>query len=195
MAQELALKKYYLLKKDALLEQKNNLEKQLVLQDKADKFLHSFIQNPSYFELIADQIPGSDSDWTIETYNTNPFYPEQKIFKCPSGHMVRSKSEVFIDMALTQQGIPFRYEAEMLIGTHAYYPDFTIKHPLTKELIYWEHLGKMDDADYAEAAFNKLKVYYDHGLIPGSNLILTFESKIKPFTFNEASLTLRMLNL
>ena len=53
-------------------------------------------------------------------------------------------------------------------------PDFTFE-DYTRSQFYWEHLGKMDDPEYAERNFRKLRRYYDAGLIPGDNLILSFD--------------------
>ncbi|SCZ79543.1 hypothetical protein SAMN02910350_01838 [Pseudobutyrivibrio xylanivorans] len=109
--------------------------------------------------------------------------------------MVRSKSETFIDIVLCQKNIPFRYEYELKIGNNTFYPDFTIMHPISKEIIYWEHLGKMDNPEYFRKALAKIKVYHDNGIFAGQNLILTFESKTHPFTYNEAEAALVQMNL
>ena len=53
-------------------------------------------------------------------------YPENKIHVAPSGNMVRSKSEVLIDMQLYTNHIPFRYECELQLGDVTIYPDFTV---------------------------------------------------------------------
>ncbi|WP_294214104.1 hypothetical protein [Pseudobutyrivibrio sp.] len=196
LAEKLAYKKYLLLRKNELLEEKSNINQHLLLFDKcAHAEIEKFLNNSSYFELLSKHICTEHTGWINEKFNTNPFYPEQRTVPCPSGNIVRSKSEVFIDMALTQHGIPFRYECELLLGKQVYYPDFTIKHPVTGEIIYWEHFGKMDDPEYAKAAFNKLRIYHESGLILGKNLIVTFETKSNPFTFKEAEAALAMMKL
>lgn len=197
-AKQLTRKKYLLLKKAALIEKKYILESKCVDEsDKAEKDLQAFLENPAYTELLSSTNAYSkqQQDWVLQEFNSNPNYKEQLTFACPSGHLVRSKSEVFIDMALTGQGIPFRYECELIIGKYKFYPDFAILNPNTNEIIYWEHLGKMDDFDYARNAFNKIKLYHQQGIIPGLNLILTFESKNNPFSFSKAKAALECMNI
>ena len=94
-----------------------------------------------------------------------------------SGNYVRSKSEVFIDMVLTQRGIPFRYECELEIGGSIFYPDFTILNRRTLKVYYWEHCGKMDDPKYVYDFNQKLYKYTRNNIYPGKSLLLSFEGK------------------
>lgn len=111
-----------------------------------------------------------------------PEYQEQLKHKTASGNIVRSKSEVLIDMALYRNRIPFQYEAPLAIGDEIFYPDFTIRHPHTGKEFYWEHFGKMDDPKYANNAVAKLRFYINHGIIPGAQLITTYETIEKPLS-------------
>ena len=56
----------------------------------------------------------------------------------------------------------------------------------TGETYYWEHFGKMDDADYSKNVFSKLQHYTSHGIVPTIQLITTYETKNNPFTINNA---------
>lgn len=166
----------------------------LLLSNTAEAELLQYKSNPKICSLLNDNSKAiSISEWSNAPYNKNPNYKEQLTFPCPSGQIVRSKSEVFIDMVLSSNNIPYRYECELLLGNHCYYPDFTFKHPITGEIFYWEHFGIMDNEDYAFAAFNKLKQYYHYGLIQGKNLITTYESKAKPFSYKEAEAAISFL--
>ena len=78
-------------------------------------------------------------------------------------------------------GIPYRYECKLEIGGHIYYPDFTIRHPLTGKIYYWEHVGGLHMPDYRSDFIQKLRIYINNGIIPDDNLILTFESENNPF--------------
>ena len=60
------------------------------------------------------------------------------------------------------------------------YPDFTLLNMRTRENIYWEHLGMMDDATYAENAIQKINTYMQNGIYVGKNLLLTFETRNNP---------------
>lgn len=115
-------------------------------------------------------------EWMQEPFETNTQFNENLILKSVSGHKVRSKSEVIIDTLLYINKIPFRYECALKIGKKTYYPDFTIKHPKTGKIYYWEHFGKMADEDYVRKTCSKLQVYALNGIIPSDNLIMTFET-------------------
>ena len=102
--------------------------------------------------------------------------------KSISGNIVRSKSESLIDMSLYVRRIPFRYECELQLGEHTIYPDFTIRHPITGKVYYWEHFGLMDDESYAKNAFFKQQTYATYGIIPTQQLITTYETKNSPLS-------------
>ena len=51
--------------------------------------------------------------------------------------------------------------------------------------VYWEHLGRMDDSGYAEMAVKKIDMYEQHGIYPGENLILTYETKKYPLNLKQ----------
>lgn len=59
---------------------------------------------------------------------------------------------------------------------------FTIRHPKTGEVFYWEHFGLMDNPTYSKNAYSKLQLYTNHGIIPSIQLITTYETKEHPLT-------------
>ena len=73
--------------------------------------------------------------------------------------MLRSKSEVIIANLLHERGIPFRYELPLSApdGTLRL-PDFTIA--VRGRTYYWEHLGLLDQSQYADA-WKQKKAWYD----------------------------------
>lgn len=144
---------------------------EVLLKDTA--FLELFSLHPSIMSNDCNK-------WTDETYVKNPRYPEQLQHKCLSGELVRSKSEVIIANTLFTNHIPYRYEALLSLGDTSFYPDFTILNPSTLQIIYWEHFGMMDIPTYSDNAFNKLKKFGHYGIIPGINLIATFETSHHP---------------
>ena len=87
-----------------------------------------------------------------------------------------------IDTLLYLNKIPFRYEDALHLGNTTFYPDFTILHPSTGKIYYWEHFGMMDDAAYAKNTCFKLQTYTSHGIIPSINLITTYETKEFPLS-------------
>lgn len=116
------------------------------------------------------------SEWAKSPYDQSSKHPESLKFKCPGGGYVRSKSELIIALMLSEYKIPFRYECPLVLRDVTFYPDFTTRHPHTGEYIYFEHFGLMDDSVYCSNAFQKLGIYSSYNIIPGKNLITTFES-------------------
>lgn len=62
------------------------------------------------------------------------------------------------------------------------FPDFTIMHPLTGKIYYWEHFGMLDDDEYCRKAGMKMMRYLQDGISPASNLIITCEDSRHPLT-------------
>lgn len=60
------------------------------------------------------------------------------------------------------------------------YPDFTILNVKTRQEIYWEHFGRMDDPEYAEKTVWKINLYMRNNIFAGKNLIMTFETRKNP---------------
>jgi len=126
--------------------------------------------------------PKTALSWQNEPFETNTSFPENLKHPSPSGHMLRSKSECLIDMALFNRNIPFRYECKLDFDFQCVYPDFTIYNEATDEFKYWERFGMMDDARYRKKALEKEEFYYSQGLFPGNDLIFTYETIDSPIT-------------
>ena len=183
-AEQLAVKQYLsLLSEDCLHEQR--AIDQYLKYHKPDQ-AETFLAEPSeyqrllapYFQTFSQEL----LEWMNTPYNKNKKYPEHLTHKTISGHLVRSKSEAMIAMILHTNHIPFRYECALEFEGESFtiYPDFTIRHPQTGKIFYWEHFGRMDDPQYVESTLKKLKLYILHGIIPSHQLITTFETKEQP---------------
>ena len=120
--------------------------------------------------------------WAKEPYDRYIGHPESLIHETSAGLMVRSKAESMIADTLTLYGVPFRYEQKLKANGETYAPDFTI---LTRQLMYWEHFGKMDDADYVLNNAVKIMNYRQAGIRLGDNLLLTVEDSSHPLTMRE----------
>ena len=149
--------------------------------------LDSLLDDATLVNILKKELPAPEASlaetldkWVHEAYEKNPEHPENLIVPSVTGEMVRSKSEAMILMLLEYYGIPYRYECRLDIGRKAYYPDFTIRHPITGETFYWEHVGMLDKHSYRSDFLNKLHKYINNGLIPDHNLILTYESDDHP---------------
>ena len=85
-------------------------------------------------------------------------------------------------MFLYKNKIPFRYECLLQIGSISVFPDFTIRHPNTGNIFYWEHFGMIDNSEYCKNMLSKLQFYISNGIIPTIHLITTFETKDNPLS-------------
>ncbi len=153
-----------------MLLEKPQAEELLLTSSPYSKLLQSYISPQN--EII--------EKWLQESYQTNPYHTENLIHQTFAGHKVRSKSEVMIANLLFENQIPYRYESAVVLDLKTYYPDFTICHPKTGGIFYWEHFGKMDDIQYRSNVYRKLEQYARHDIIPTMNLITTYETEKFP---------------
>jgi len=122
----------------------------------------------------------AEHDWSQAPYAKSQSHPETLIYQTVRGEKVRSKSECMIADMLLSYGISYRYEwTQNFCGMHIS-PDFTIIHPITKDLIIWEHFGLLDDENYSIIAEKKITVFAKSGYIPGRNLIISAETAENP---------------
>ena len=132
----------------------------------------------SYFLPLAAQ--DSYCNYSIANgADEKKFHSEGLIFLTNSGVRVRSKSERTIADLLDQNKIPFRYEAELLIGNGIRRPDFSINRFSDGKLVVWEHFGLMDQKEYRQKTMDKLHFYMQHGFFPSDNLICTYEHDLR----------------
>ena len=187
LAEQLAIKKYLLLRLDDLQNEKRAID--YYLRHYSPSKSDALLTNTSEYRnlLLSHFKPNSKeiSEWTNSEYESNPRFPEHKIHKTNSGILVRSKSEALIERALFINKVPFRYECALEIANVTIYPDFTIMHPVTGQIFYWEHFGMMDDMKYAKSTGEKMQLYMTHGIVPSINLITTFETKNKPLGYED----------
>ena len=120
--------------------------------------------------------------WIATPYEKKPFAEDDETeFYTDNGERVRSKSEVLIANALKKHGIPYKYECPIVLkGIGKIHPDFTALNIRRRKIYYWEHLGKMDDPDYARKNTFRLNMYEKNGLFHGDSLITTRETSTLP---------------
>ena len=188
MAEKLAVKKYYMYKKQELenaLDACNAyLKKMQSIEGKAEQLMY----HPEYRRLLEKQFKPVNEElkeWQNAPYVRCNKHEESLIIKGTQGKMLRSKSEAIIDMLLYKNKIPFRYEEKLVLGTITIYPDFVIRHPVTGEYYYWEHFGMMDEEEYRSHACNKIRLYCENGIIPSIHLITTYETKNHPLSVEQ----------
>ena len=117
------------------------------------------------------------SKWAAEDYKRKEFQEDAPVILTEKGERVRSKSEKILADYFYRNGILYKYECPLYLkrfGT--VHPDFTFLSRKTKQEIYWEHDGRMDDPVYAQNAIRKIQAYEENDIYPGERLILTFET-------------------
>ena len=108
-------------------------------------------------------------------------FGEATEFKTLRGEYVRSKSEKILADYFYANQIPYQYEPRFeLDDFRNKYPDFVLYNLRKRKTIYWEHLGKVDDATYVIRNMSKLMDYEKSGLLLGDNLIITLETRERP---------------
>jgi len=123
--------------------------------------------------------------WIEQEYDSLPFRDGAPEFYTQKGERVRSKSEIIIANLLAEANVPYLYEKPLKIKkTYQVYPDFTTLKLSERREIIWEHLGMMDDVEYRNTAFAKIREYEANGYYPGVNLIITFETSKYPIDVN-----------
>ena len=185
-AKQLARKKYLSLQLKNISNQKKAVDAYLkhrrpTFAD-ADNFL---ITHEAFYNLLSDSYRPLSQElarWAAASYEKNTNHSEHLTHKTISGNLVRSKSEALIDTILHANKIPFRYECALILGDTKIFPDFTLRHPITGDIYYWEHFGMMDDPSYIKKAYSKLHLYTSNGIIPTIHLITTYETKDHPLT-------------
>jgi len=136
--------------------------------------------NPPY---ISDE--SFISKWKNPEYAHMDFNPDYPEYYTRQNLRVRSKSEMIIADILDEAGIPFLYEKPLHLKTGTVHPDFTLLNIKTRKELYWEHLGMMDDIDYRNNAFLKLRNYEANGLYLYDSVIWTFETGKYPLNTRE----------
>lgn len=120
-------------------------------------------------------------EWLNASFPENGFREEMPEYYSAKGEQMRSKSEVLIANMLDRYKIPYRYEKPLYLeGLGTIYPDFTILNLQTREEIYWEHFGMMDDPEYLEKAIRKMNKYEQNGYLLGQRFIVTYETVFGP---------------
>ena len=188
LAQQLAAKKYLTTLKGELLQESRAIDFYLKHHNSSPSESSKLLtEHPEYSRLLSPFFTPLSKEllaWSQEPYQTNPEHPEHLIHHGAANHLLRSKSEAIIDLLLYTNKIPFRYECALSLGGIILYPDFTIIHPVTGKVYYWEHFGLMDKPSYRKKNYERLQLYSAHGIFPGDNLIITFETKDNPLSIS-----------
>ena len=148
-------------------------------KEHADRFA------PQFLDLCGSGFESRETfiqKWKQLTWTEQPQVGSEPSHPTLAGHLVRSKSEAMIDNALYAHGLAAHYEKPLYLKDRANprFPDFSILHPILLKVIYWEHLGRLDDPQYADKNCAKITELMRNGIFPGENLIITFETEDHP---------------
>ena len=156
---EHAYKQYQPIKPDSIIGKMSNVYQSLPQQYFIDK------------AIMSEEL----QNWMNTPFDQSDLKPEEKIHTTSRGLKVRTRAELIIAEALYMYNIAFRYEQRLYIRNRRFAPDFTIKLP-DGRIIYWEHAGKTHEKKYMLDHYDKLLYYLHKGIVPGENLILTYDS-------------------
>lgn len=186
------------------LAQKDYDEKVLIVLERKLSLVDAFIEKYKAIEIqdvyenlseerksMVEPVLLSDAEfarrWLAVPYKGKGFEAGAPDLRTMNGERVRSKSEVIIADALERSGIPYKYECprELSDGGQRVYPDFTCLNLRTRKEVLWEHLGMMDNPEYASMAVKKFSSYLKNGFVLGVNLIVSMECSEKPLNQTE----------
>ena len=157
-----------------------------LLQNYQDNYLNQLYLNmiPERQKLISpiEQTAENFAEaWKNCPYAGKEFWENESCIITNNGERVRSKSEKILADIFLRRKIPYKYESPVYLkGFGTVYPDFTLLNLKTREEIYWEHMGMMDDPEYCNKAIAKVDKYVQNGIILGKHLLLSFETKKHP---------------
>lgn len=189
LARALAQKAYYLSIKPTIEKQRNNLALFLSRYKEVNEkeFYGKLCEARKVLvEPLDNQLEEIIRQWNELKSEANDYYNENKIYETNQGEYVRSKSETLIANMLYehQADILYKYEMPLSIRVNGrvqtLYPDFTILNKHTGKITYLEHAGCMDNPEYANTFVKKINNYVLNGIMPGKDLIITYESAEYP---------------
>ena len=136
--------------------------------------------------------------WKAQEYKQYDGYQENLRFETDRGEMVRSKSELIIANLLfrERENIHYRYEEEVRLEQTGkiVHPDFSIMSRKKAKVIYWEHAGMVDEPGYADDFVRKVNYYMKEGIMPGENLIITYETSRVPLDIAMVRKLIKMIS-
>lgn len=159
------------------------------IEEKMSLGKRKFIKSP----VVSDQT--YIDNWLTQEYKSLGFKEDYPEFYARNNLRVRSKSEVIIADMLDEVGIPFLYEKPVKLGSGVVHPDFTLLDIGNRKEIYWEHFGMMDDIEYRNNAFFKIRNYESNGLFQHDSFIYTFETNVFPLNIKEIRKMIKMLKV
>ncbi len=136
-------------------------------------------------QYITPIIPSDEAfiaKWYEEHKGGQNSYPIEGNIYTEKGEQVRSKSEKILADLFHKYNIPYVYEPMIkLANGRRACPDFAVLNLRTRETLYWEHLGLINQEEYATKNIEKIHGYEESYLVLGENLLISMESSKKGF--------------
>ena len=178
----LAKKRYARKLLPSLKEEQILLNKLINLRMKDSASDHFLQTHPGFRQLLQTSVENYDIIiWKNSSYDRNMNYPDQLRFSTVVPDlMVRSKAEADIVSRLEHYGVPYHYEEIQTIGGVRVAMDFTCRNLSTKQILFWDHRGMLDNPAYIQKTLNCDALFLKEGIIPWMNLIITTETKDCP---------------
>lgn len=177
---------------DYLKEIIRQIDVEIINLDKAIKSCGKYVPESYYSKLsiqrqnLITPIVLTDEQfvekWLSEQYEPGSFDENNESeYYTEKNERVRSKSEILIANAMCKFNVPYKYECPLYLeGLGVIHPDFTALNIKRRKVLYWEHLGKMDDPEYATTNVSRINIYEKNGVFKGDRLILTWETGKTP---------------
>ena len=154
------------------------------------------VMSPGKRRLVNPHYVSDDSylmNWLTQEYESISFKEDSPEYYTRRGLRVRSKSEVIIADILDEMSIPYLYEKPLRLMKKTVHPDFTLLNIKERKEVYWEHFGMMDDREYRDDAFMKIREYEASGFYQYDSVIWTFESGKNPMSIKVVRNMIRTL--
>lgn len=138
--------------------------------------------------LLKEHLPTREETikkWLEQPYSSHNSFVKKENLRSKKGEYMRSLSELQIANMLYEAKIPYKYECPLKIDDRVKYPDFTIMHPRTLEIIYWEHVGRLEDKNYLVNFIQKIDFYESAGIYQGERLIVTMSCLEEPLRVDQ----------
>jgi len=114
-------------------------------------------------------------EWLEENSTPNDYKIELKVHKSKSGKLFRSRAEQSFANLLEDNGLPYKSDVELLLGSVKKCPDYIVLNPFTGKLSVLEFYGLADQSGYDEKMNEKMDWYRENDC----TVINLFESDMR----------------
>ena len=153
-----------------------NAEKEYIPCDE-NAVMESFLKRNPELEAGIHRGDFDGDEWKERFGRIEGYHSDNLRQTAADGTRMRSKNEVYIASRLDHYKLLYRSDCPTGIPGLYRVPDFTIIRKRDKKIIYWEHMGMMDELEYRIDSKRKLEEYEAAGIVPWDNLIITYDTK------------------